>query len=263
MIHEVGIMMTNLQKRAIARKQLEESLKDYEEPIKYTRALLLWTRPIEFGVLLLAITALIYYFKDTSISVVTAVFIIIPICLLFNILSQSYQFNVLTKLFPRSTSHEPYLEAIRVLSDIKFSITEHFNDLRTFKKLSPVQFLIQTGIVCMILAFVGTLFSGFTLFIIALYSIILLPGFIYNQHHTLIVSNIAPYVEKLVAIVNDLIKQVSNQLVNKPQAGGINNPAAAAAAAASGSVNNVRNNVDGVANAASQHYSEFRNKKNS
>ncbi|GAM28492.1 hypothetical protein SAMD00019534_116680 [Acytostelium subglobosum LB1] len=211
--------MTALQKKALLRRQLEESLKDYEEPIKYFRSILLWHRPVDLGVLIVLLTTALWYLRGISLSVVTTVFLAIPTYLLIQLIAQNANLNIISKVFPHSSSHEAFIEVVNTLVSIRFSMSEMVIDLYRFKQLSPVKFFAQTTLVCLLIAYIGTLFSGYSLFILTLYTVLLLPGFISNQHHSSIVSTVLPLIESSVQAITATITSLVDQYINKQPAG--------------------------------------------
>ncbi|EFA80352.1 hypothetical protein PPL_07185 [Heterostelium album PN500] len=243
-------MSSPLIKKQLIKKQLEDCLNDYKDLIKYLRSVLLWHRPIDLGILILSVSALLWYSRNFSLSVITSIFTAIPLYLFITIIAKQPILNLISMVQPKDISNEAYDEVINILTAAKYSVSEDINELYKLKQLSPIKFFIQISIVCAVIAFLGCYISGYTLFVIA--------GFISNKHHESIVAIVGPHIDNGIKLVSNTISQLTEKFINQPQPSPASNVNAAAQSAAKSSSSFKPSNVS----RSSGDYSDI-SKKNS
>jgi len=214
-------MSNILHKKQQFKKQLEDSFKEHESAVKYFRSVMLWKRPIDFGVLFVIVSAILYYIQNIKISTVSFIGFFLAFILVSHTLFLNFNFKFITKFVPNQNTAEGYNDVINFIVSLKFEFSEAISELNRFRAINPTKFNIQASIVCLVLGVIGIYISGYTLFALAVYALLMGPGVLYNRNQNDFVSNTIksaqPIIDNVGSLAQSLYSKITDALVTSPQ----------------------------------------------
>jgi len=181
---------------------------------------LIWQRPIDFGVFLLLVTLSLWFYFSIETTVVTLASILVVIWTLvssvLNAISFKFPWHVVLAPHETSGSVDLFADVIAWFVNLRFAITDTIEDMHRFKAANPTRFGVQIVVSGIVLAYFGSFISGQSLFIISLYSVLLVPGALANgvpeKVAVIVEPHIKVYREKLFALIAKLREQIEQQL---------------------------------------------------
>ncbi|KAF2077356.1 hypothetical protein CYY_001359 [Polysphondylium violaceum] len=239
-------MSNILHKKQQFKKQLEDSFKEHESAVKYFRSVMLWKRPIDFGVLFIITSAILYYISNINISTVSFVGFFVAFILVSHTLFLNFNFKFITKFVPNQSTAEGYSDVINLIVSLKFEFSESISELNRFRAINPTKFNIQATIVCLVLGVIGIYVSGYTLFAFAVYTLLMAPGVLYNRNQNDFVSNTIksaqPIIDNVAQLAQSLYSKITDALVSSPQ------PIPGKPSSSSSTAQNIKNNINNTVN---------------
>jgi len=163
---------TRLAKKAESKNRLEQKLKEYELPIRYLRSVLIWQRPIDFGVFLGLSWSLFWIYSYLDMTVLTIVSLVTVFYVLFEFVLNS--FNIPWTQFvppsdPANTAAQ-FDQVIGFMINARFLLSDAIEDIKIFRISSPAKYSLQVIFVGLLFAWIGSLASGFWLLFFFEYS---------------------------------------------------------------------------------------------
>lgn len=213
-------------KKTELNRKWEESLKQYKEPLLYARSVIVWKRPIDLGVLLVLIGVALWYLlttKTTLVSIVSlGVVAWVVLDYVFTRAALTIPWQALVPLEQQSSVDQHFGEAVAFLVHIRFALSDAFDELQRFRAANPTRFLVQIAVSGLLLAYLGSFVSGYTLLVLTIYTLILLPGALVNGVPAQVAKVAGPhvkvYLDKGLVLYNNTMKQI-NQQVGKTTGG--------------------------------------------
>eukprot|EP01112_Ceratiomyxa_fruticulosa_P017688 TRINITY_DN5560_c0_g1_i1.p1 TRINITY_DN5560_c0_g1~~TRINITY_DN5560_c0_g1_i1.p1 ORF type:complete len:244 (+),score=29.86 TRINITY_DN5560_c0_g1_i1:203-934(+) len=196
-----------LARKADTKNRLEIKLKEYELPIRYLRSVVIWQRPIDFGVLLALLWTVFWVYSYLDMTVLTMVSLFTVFYVLFEF--AIYSVNVVipwNQLVPPtdvSNSTAQLDQVIALIVNTRFFLSDAFEDIKAFRITSPAKYAIQVIFVNLLLAWIGSLASGFWLLFILSTTLLLIPGVISNGIPALVYQKAEPYLLLVKGIVTE------------------------------------------------------------
>ncbi|KAM9980925.1 hypothetical protein ACTFIY_003232 [Dictyostelium cf. discoideum] len=221
-------MSSILHKKAQFKKQLEDTFKDHQDLVKYSKNVLLLNRPIDFGVLFILVSFILYYFKNFNTSALSFFSFFISFILILHTIILNFNLKSITRVIPTQDSKDSYEDIINLIVKVKFAFSDSLSELNRFRHVNPTKFNIQTSIVLGVLGCIGIFFSGYTIIVLVVYSILLLPYILYGkkpqntgQQSQDLLNNIIvvmkPIIENIIKISQQLFTQILDLATNKKQ----------------------------------------------
>ncbi|EAL69980.1 hypothetical protein DDB_G0274175 [Dictyostelium discoideum AX4] len=221
-------MSSILHKKAQFKKQLEDTFKDHQDLVKYSKNVLLLNRPIDFGVLFILVSFILYYFKNFNTSALSFFSFFISFILILHTIILNFNLKSITRVIPTQDSKDSYEDIINLIVKVKFAFSDSLSELNRFRHVNPTKFNIQTSIVLGVLGFIGIFFSGYTIIVLVVYSTLLLPYILYGkkpqntgQQSQDLLNNIIvvmkPIIENIIKISQQLFTQILDLATNKKQ----------------------------------------------
>jgi len=206
-------------KKVELRRKWEDSLKDYQEPILYTRSVITWQRPIDLGVLLVAIAISFWLYTTVDYTLVTIVSlgIVSWAVLSWLILVTAFKFPWHLVIQSESANNVDHFgEVVAFFVQVKFALVDAIEELQRFKAANPNRFVLQIVVSGLLVAWLGSFLSGQLLLITIIYSLLLLPGALANgvpaRVATLAEPHVKVYRERAGVVLSSLIQQVDQQI---------------------------------------------------
>jgi len=200
----MSAVSSRLAKKIETKRKWEAQLKPYEQPVKYFRSVLYWDRPIDFGVLITAITVILWFIISSAMSVITMVSLSVV-----TYFSSTWLANNLNVRFPWSSLVDPssnpnhFDEVLELFVSIKFAVVEAIENCQRFRATNPARFVLQVTIAGLVVAYLGSWISGLTLFLMLVYSLLLLPGTLANDVPGKVFPLIEPYIGTFLKLAKD------------------------------------------------------------
>ncbi|KAN0037471.1 hypothetical protein ACTFIV_002822 [Dictyostelium citrinum] len=221
-------MSSILHKKAQFKKQLEETFKEHQDLVRYSKNVLLLNRPIDFGVLFILVSFILYYFKDFNTSALSFFSFFISFILILHTIILNFNLKSITRVIPTQDSKDSYEDIINLIVKVKFAFSDSLSELNRFRHVNPTKFNIQTSIVLGVLGCIGIFFSGYTIIVLVVYSTLLLPYILYGkkpqntgQQSQDLLNNIIvvmkPIIENIIKISQQLFAQILDLATNKKQ----------------------------------------------
>jgi len=208
------------------KRKWEARLKEFENPILYLRAIIMWQKPVEFGVLL-ALTSLFLWFAMTaSMTVVTMLSLATVTWFVIGYLSTVFAFTVpwnalLTNQSNSDGTPPDHLgEVVGLLVTVKYAIVDAVENCERIKASNPGKFVGQVTVTGITLAWIGSWFSGCTLILFLVYALLLTPGVINNRLPQKGYIVVEPYLRVYIAIAKEKLNKLlamAKQRVSAPQ----------------------------------------------
>lgn len=215
-----------LARKADSKNRLEIKLKEFELPIRYIRSVLIWQRPIDFGVLLGLLWVAFWVYSYLDLTVLTIVSLFTVFYVLFEFLLYSINlvipWNQLVPAADVSNSTAQLDQVIGLIVNTRFLLSDAFEDIKVFRITSPAKYSLQMIFVGLLFAWIGSLASGFWLLFILSTAILLAPGVSSNGIPTLLYQKAEPslllvkgLVSEKVAVVLEFIQLKVAQITAK------------------------------------------------
>jgi hypothetical protein len=104
-----------------------------------------------------------------------------------------------------------YGEVIGIFVSFKYLLVDAVEHLQRVRTSNPTSFIVQTTLYGALLAFLGSYFSGLWIFIITLYSLVLLPGIIANRIPAKVYVAVEPYAQVFLETAKQVLFQAIKQ----------------------------------------------------
>jgi len=196
-----------LARKAETKNRLEIKLKEYELPIRYIRSVLIWQRPIEFGVLLALWWASFWLYSYLDMTVLTFTSLFTVFYVLFEFIFYSVNvvipWNQLVPPADVSNSTAQLDQVIGFIVNTRFLLSDAFEDIKVFRITSPAKYALQMILVGLLFAWIGSLASGFWLLFILSTAVLLVPGVTSNGIPSLVYQKAEPYLLLVKGIISE------------------------------------------------------------
>jgi len=168
-----------LQRKVETKRNWEGALRPYENHIRYLKRVLSWERPIDFGVLIALVTLSLWFalsIESTLITIVatTSVAYFVTLWILANSSIKIPWNSVLPPTDP--DNHADLEEVLGLLVNVRYAVTDAVDELARFRAINQTRFVLQFTAVGLTIAYFGSFISGQNLFILVLYTLLLVPG---------------------------------------------------------------------------------------
>lgn len=218
-------MSARIARKSEVRRQWEASLSPIKNVVLYERSVLTWERPIDFGVLLVLVTLGIWAVYSYEITVLT---LVSSLAVLWAVSTYAMErFNVLipwNNILPpkyRDPNADYFVEVVGILASIRCDISDSWEDLKSLRTVNETRFVLQLTIAGVLLAYLGTIFSGHTLIITTVYLLLIIPGIFANRipqkAFVVVEPYIKVYLDKALA-VKDMVVAKINEKINAGKA---------------------------------------------
>jgi hypothetical protein len=214
-----------LSKRTETKRKWEVWLKEYEGPIKYLRCVLIWQRHIDFAVLFVAVSLIIWFLLSVEMTVVTMLSLGIVAWVIGGWLASTMNFNIswhsLVPAEDPSTNQDHFTAVVAHLVNIKFAFTDAWEDIQRFRATSHARFVMQVTVVGLVVAWIGSFIPGYVLAILLVYFLLFLPGVLHNAVHHRAAAAAAPHIAVVRAKAEEHIRTAmtqARQRINQVQA---------------------------------------------
>lgn len=207
-----------MSKKVELKRKWEDRLKDYKEPILYARSVLIWKRPIDYGVFLSLVTLVIWFYLSIETTAVTlaSLFVVLWTLVSWAISVASFRvpWNALVPQEPSNADH--FGDIIGFFVQVRFAVVDTIEDMQRFRAANPTRFVLQITVSGLLLAYIGSLVSGQFLLVALIYALLLLPGAVANGVPERVAAVAEPHIkvyrEKLAALLSGVLQQVDQQL---------------------------------------------------
>jgi len=208
-----------MSKKVELKRKWEDRLKDYKEAILYAQSVIVWKRPIDYGIFLSIVTVSLWVYFSIETTVVTLASLFVVLWTLASWLIAVTSFRVpWNALVPQGapSTVDFFGDIIGFFVQIRFAVVDTVEDMQRFKAANPTRFVLQIAVSGLVLAYFGSLVSGQFLLVALIYALLLLPGAIANGVPDRVAVIAAPHVkvyrEKLAVILRGLMQQVDQQI---------------------------------------------------
>jgi ribosomal protein L12E/L44/L45/RPP1/RPP2 len=228
-----------MSKKVEIKRKWEDNLKEYKDPILYARSVLIWKRPIDFGVFLSLISLALWFLCTTEMTVVTLASLCVVgwAVLSWLVVVTSFRFpwsSLVPQSQEASSNVDHFGDVIGFFVQVRFALVDTLEDMQRFRAANPTRFVLQITGSGLILAYIGTLISGQFLLVAFIYAVLLLPGAVANGVPERVAAVAEPHVkvyrEKITAILTNIMQQVDQQIKktkHTPSGASASTPAAA------------------------------------
>jgi len=228
-------------KKVETKRRWEEALVEHKDCIVYFRHVFVWKRPIDFGVFVALFTISLWFLFTTETTTITIVGTTIMAWAVASFLATTSNLkipwaNFLPPPEQNDNSVDYYGEMIGLFVSLKYAAADIIDHVHRIRTSNPSSFLIQSLVAGGLMAFFGGYFSGFVVFILSLYGILLLPGIVANKIPQKVIAITEPYVrvyvDKAKILIHAAVAQIQQYLQKKG-----NKPAPTSPASPRGKVN--------------------------
>eukprot|EP01111_Echinosteliopsis_oligospora_P012244 TRINITY_DN416_c0_g1_i1.p1 TRINITY_DN416_c0_g1~~TRINITY_DN416_c0_g1_i1.p1 ORF type:complete len:255 (+),score=53.23 TRINITY_DN416_c0_g1_i1:57-821(+) len=217
--------------REETKRSWENKLQPYKDAVLYFRSVLVWQRPIDFGVLLAVITLSVWLFFNLKYTVLTMASTLLALWTVGSFVKDRANYKIpFDGLLPpsyREPTNDYFGEAVGMLVQLRYAVGDAIESLLEFRASNPPRFAIQMTLACILIAYIGSFASGSVFFLLGIYAILLTPGIIANsvpsKSYAVIEPYVKVYVEKLLVLKDKALVQI-NQRLSGIQINGPNTP---------------------------------------
>jgi len=207
-------------KKVELKRKWEDSLKDYKDAIVYTRAVLIWNRPIDYGVLLAVVSLVLWAYFSIETTVVSLASLLIVLWAVGSWLLAVTNIRVPWHVLAQDTSNVDHFgDIIGFFVQMRFAVVDTIEELQRFRASNPTRFVLQITASGLVTSYLGSFVSGQFLFVTLIYALLLLPGAVANgvpeQVAVIVEPHIKVYREKIGVLLHGVLQQVEQQMQAK------------------------------------------------
>jgi len=169
----------SLQRKVETKRNWEATLRPYENHIKYLKRVLSWERPIDFAVLIALVTFTLWFVLTLESTLITiAATFSVGYFLGIWIIQNSGVKVPWNQLVPPTDpdNHADLEEVLGLLVNVRYALTDAVDELSRFRAINHTRFVLQYTAAGLLIAWFGSFISGQNLFLLVLYTLLLIPG---------------------------------------------------------------------------------------